>query len=264
MAVSLRASKKGLEIVDLARKKKGWTKTAPAWCDEALVGKAALRRFWRQTPILQENFVAICQAVGLDNWEELVDATQPSLIGQTSESLWWFELKAKIEEADKPLIDELVARIQQRSPDAIVKQQKVDLATAQLLQNWPSVESVLPADGDRSRSRSLGAIASPDSINRAKLIDLGGGCQVAAIVEMTPQSETEVQISLWVYPTGDAIYLPAGLQVMAIDESEQTVPQLQQQAGSGADSIELQFSIEPGELFAVQFLLGEAIVTENF
>ena len=206
--------------------------------------------------------MAICRAVGLPNWQELVDSTQPRTANLISESLWWFELRATIEEGDKPLIDELIARIRQRSPDVVVKQRKIDAAMAKLVRNWQSVESLVP--DRRVRSGSAGAIAPPGTVTRGKLIDLGGSRQVVAIVEMTPLSDVEVGISLWVYPTGDALYLPAGLQVMAIDESERAVPKLQQQAGSAADSIELKFSIEPGELFAVKLALGEAIVTENF
>ena len=72
MAVSLRASRQGLEIVDHARKKKKWTKRAAAWYEAALVGEAALKKFWQRIPIVQENFVAICEAVG-QKWEEIVD-----------------------------------------------------------------------------------------------------------------------------------------------------------------------------------------------
>ena len=73
MAVSVRASHKGLEIVDKARKKKNWTKRAATWCQEALVGEAALKKFWQRIPIVQENFERICKAVGIESWEEIVD-----------------------------------------------------------------------------------------------------------------------------------------------------------------------------------------------
>jgi hypothetical protein len=73
MAVSLKASRQGLELVDQARRKKGWTKTADAWSQAAGVALSTLKRFWRGMPIARENFVAICQAVGLENWKELVE-----------------------------------------------------------------------------------------------------------------------------------------------------------------------------------------------
>ncbi|MEP0859752.1 NB-ARC domain-containing protein [Trichocoleus sp. DQ-U1] len=72
MAVSLRASRQGLEIVDRARKNRGWTKRAAAWYEAAVVGEAALKKFWQRRPIVQDNFVAICEAIG-QKWEEIVD-----------------------------------------------------------------------------------------------------------------------------------------------------------------------------------------------
>ena len=83
MANSLLASEQGLEIIDQARRKKGWNKDAPAWIDAAndllkdtkngSVSRSTLQRFWRCKPIRQENFKAICKALGIDNWEKIVD-----------------------------------------------------------------------------------------------------------------------------------------------------------------------------------------------
>ncbi len=69
---SLKASIQGLEIIDKARKRKGWIKYAAAWCDQAKVAESTLRRFWRRVPIRDEHFTRICQAVRV-NWEDVVD-----------------------------------------------------------------------------------------------------------------------------------------------------------------------------------------------
>ncbi len=73
MADSLRASKQGLKTVDQARKLKGWTATAAAWCQEAQTSVATLKRFRQRSAIQQAAFVAICKAVDIENWEEIVD-----------------------------------------------------------------------------------------------------------------------------------------------------------------------------------------------
>ncbi len=73
MAVALRVSEQGLKLVDQARRKKGWTKIADAWLRAAETSPSTLKRFWRGMPIARENFIAICQALGLDNWEEIVE-----------------------------------------------------------------------------------------------------------------------------------------------------------------------------------------------
>ncbi|NEO99346.1 MAG: ATP-binding protein [Symploca sp. SIO2E9] len=74
MADSFKASARGLEIVDQARRHKGWKKTVTiAWWQSANTSQATLKRFWRKQPIEYSAFIGICQAVGIDNWEEIVE-----------------------------------------------------------------------------------------------------------------------------------------------------------------------------------------------
>lgn len=102
MADSLKASEQGLEIVDQQRKKKGWNKDASAWLDAANdllkstggnVSRSTLQRFWRKEPIRQENFVAICKAVEIEDWEAIINnPTQPTaspvLCSDSKEETW--------------------------------------------------------------------------------------------------------------------------------------------------------------------------------
>jgi hypothetical protein len=260
MAVSVRASKEGLAIVDLARKKKKWTKTAVVWYETALVGKAALRRFWGRIPINTENFVSICQAVGVNNWEAIVESTYESPPMQAPEVGWLLEVKATIAEVDKPLIDELIkliSYIQQRSPNAFVKTQKIDLGSIMLIENWQPVESVLPPSRTRSRSPVL-----EDSIGRGKEIDLGEDRTVVLVVERTLKSEEEVGLTIEVYPASNASYLPPGLSVKLINESETII--FQEQAGRTDDLIKIEVSLEPEELLGLELALGDVSITEYF
>jgi hypothetical protein len=75
MAATLRASKQGREIVEQARRKKGWTVTAKSWCDAAQTSVATLKRFRQGSPVQQDAFIGICKAVGIENWEAIVDDT---------------------------------------------------------------------------------------------------------------------------------------------------------------------------------------------
>jgi predicted NACHT family NTPase len=73
MALTLIASETGLEIVDRARKQKGYNKTnAVNWLEAAAVSRSSLDKFWARQPIKHENFVGICAAVGVD-WQTVVD-----------------------------------------------------------------------------------------------------------------------------------------------------------------------------------------------
>jgi hypothetical protein len=70
---SVRASEEGLKRVDRARRRMGWTKTrSKVWWLEANVAQATLRRFWKQR-ISLDGFIAICKAVGIDDWQEIVN-----------------------------------------------------------------------------------------------------------------------------------------------------------------------------------------------
>jgi hypothetical protein len=74
MADTLRASITGLEIVDRARRKKGWTKTLTlVWWQTAMSSRATIKRFWRQIPVQKETFINLCEAVGISDWQEIVD-----------------------------------------------------------------------------------------------------------------------------------------------------------------------------------------------
>jgi WD40 repeat protein len=98
MASTLSASLQGLEIVDRARRHKGWNKTELAWQTRADVSKSTLDRFWMQKPIKHQNFVAICEAVGVD-WEQIVDlpAIEPTNITR----------KSNLDRVNQPVILEL-------------------------------------------------------------------------------------------------------------------------------------------------------------
>jgi hypothetical protein len=73
MADTLRASIAGLERVDRARRKKGWTKTVTlVWWQTAMTTRATLKRFWRRMPVQKETFIDICEAVGISDWQDIV------------------------------------------------------------------------------------------------------------------------------------------------------------------------------------------------
>lgn len=70
---SLKMSTAGLEITEQARQHKRWDKTAEVLCGDALTSKATLKRFWRKQPIQRETFIRICQVLGVESWEKVVE-----------------------------------------------------------------------------------------------------------------------------------------------------------------------------------------------
>jgi hypothetical protein len=74
---SLRASDKGLEIINLARLKKGWSKTSDTWADLADISPGTLKRFWQKKSIRSDSFRGICSTVGILDWREIADFSLP-------------------------------------------------------------------------------------------------------------------------------------------------------------------------------------------
>ena len=89
MKRGLKLSKQGTEIVNLARKKKGWNKYERAWIDLAFTSESTLKRFFKGERISIDTFKAISQVVGIEEWQQLVDweDDDKSLASPLSETL---------------------------------------------------------------------------------------------------------------------------------------------------------------------------------
>ncbi len=76
-------------MIDEARKRKGWEALAAAWWQEANVSRATLKRFREKKPIQRVAFIAICRAVGIEDWKKVADNTDTDEISnlQKSESI---------------------------------------------------------------------------------------------------------------------------------------------------------------------------------
>jgi predicted NACHT family NTPase len=74
MAKSLIASDTGLQQVNDAREKLGWNRTDEKFLAAAGdISRATLNRFYAKQPIKHDNFVAICAAVGIKNWQRVAN-----------------------------------------------------------------------------------------------------------------------------------------------------------------------------------------------
>ncbi|MCG8365012.1 MAG: NACHT domain-containing protein [Pseudanabaenales cyanobacterium] len=69
---TIRVSQTGLMLVDKARRRKGWSKSSPAWRRLAFTSRSTLNRFWAGRAIRRDAFISICGAVGV-NWEYVAE-----------------------------------------------------------------------------------------------------------------------------------------------------------------------------------------------
>ncbi|RUT04047.1 hypothetical protein DSM106972_049610 [Dulcicalothrix desertica PCC 7102] len=68
----LTATESGLKIIEIARRKKGWSETDLAWAKAAKTSVETLNNFWQRLPIPQKDFEAICNALELIRWQEII------------------------------------------------------------------------------------------------------------------------------------------------------------------------------------------------
>lgn len=139
---------------------------------------------------------------------------------------------------------------------------------------WQTVEALLlteaanPAFSTRSTEHQENdTLHSAISLSAGKLIDLGmqlANHRVVLLVTLAAKADEEVDIRLRVCPTGEQRYLPPGLQLIVLDEAGATCPELQVQARSDDNWIQLEFSGEPGERFSVKLANGDVSITEDF
>ncbi|MEP1079314.1 ATP-binding protein [Leptolyngbya sp. PL-A3] len=70
---NLRASERGLETIKAAIQERGWNLQSARLYQTAKVSEATLKRFLRRIPIRRESFISICQSIGIDNWENVIE-----------------------------------------------------------------------------------------------------------------------------------------------------------------------------------------------
>jgi hypothetical protein len=130
--------------------------------------------------------------------------------------------------------------------------------------SWQTVESLLSQSGLRPMYAFRGS-EMVSGTRRAKLIDLGiqiANQPVMLIVEINPQLNQETNIRLQLHPTGNQVYLQAGVELKVLDEFGGIF--LEAQARSADNYIQLQFSGEVGERFSVKVGLDDGSITEHF
>jgi hypothetical protein len=118
MAATLRASTKGLAIVDKARRKKNWTKTSEVWFGLAHTSPSTLRRFWSGIAIQAGAFQSICQCVGIEDWKSIVDdgamavsCLEKNPTFKKRKQLLIFELDADFEGIDPQKLHAVIAQL---------------------------------------------------------------------------------------------------------------------------------------------------------
>ncbi|BAZ18641.1 NB-ARC domain-containing protein (plasmid) [Calothrix sp. NIES-4071] len=70
---SLKLTSDGYKRVDKARQSRGWNKTSPDWKQQCGISQSTLSRFLNKKPISLQNFISVCKAVGIEDWQSIAD-----------------------------------------------------------------------------------------------------------------------------------------------------------------------------------------------
>lgn len=127
---------------------------------------------------------------------------------------------------------------------------------------WQVIDELLTSQQLQPRSfRSNNALP----IDRGQKIDLGmqlGEHSVALVVTLPPEPDSEVDIQVQVYPMGNQTYLPPGLKLMLMDESEEVL--FKAESRESDNFLNFEFSSDLRELFSITVALGEVNVKQSF
>jgi predicted amino acid-binding ACT domain protein len=106
MAISIKASERGLVLMDQARRQRGWRKQESEWMKAAAVSPASVKRFWLGQAIKQETFIALCEAIGVD-WQEIAGIdTTTDVPGVVEKMKHLFIRTVELDLAKGPKLDE--------------------------------------------------------------------------------------------------------------------------------------------------------------
>ncbi|MBF2088502.1 MAG: pentapeptide repeat-containing protein, partial [Synechococcales cyanobacterium K32_A2020_035] len=121
-------------MVDKARRKKGWAKAEQAWAGLACTSTATLKRFWAGVTIASDTFRAICKAVGIEDWEAIVEFEDNSeSSAQISGKRLSFVISGSIEKVDKHTLDAIVALLNKKGGDTSIGIVDIDDGSIRLI-----------------------------------------------------------------------------------------------------------------------------------
>jgi Protein of unknown function (DUF1822) len=86
---------------------------------------------------------------------------------------------------------------------------------------------------------------------------------VLLILRQTKVSQYEVEIVLRLYPASESIFLLDGIKMVLLDESEQSIPQLEKQS-KASNWLQLRFKGNLGDKFSLKISLGKDSIIEKF
>lgn len=109
------------------------------------------------------------------------------------------------------------------------------------------------------------SVPGTNCIRGVKLINFSADeneSSVALVVALMQRIDQKIDIVLQIHPVGEQIYLPSGLQLIVLNESEEIL--IEPQSRKFDNSIQVKLDGSPGECFSVKVALDGSYIIENF
>ncbi|WP_204104625.1 MULTISPECIES: DUF1822 family protein [Spirulina sp. CCY15215] len=185
--------------------------------------------------------------ISCDRWQSL-----EQLLEKVGESI---ELSK--EKVGEPILSQNIGKVKAKLSHWL--QGAIDLGWQNLEELYPSQQLELAF---RFRGKVNGSPAKKMSVERGKYLNLQRAEeQIAILVGLAPTTNSEMDISVEIYPANTQSYLPQDLQLMILDEDEGTIMQAN---ARGTDRLQVKFSGEVGDCFNVKLALGDFSLMEFF
>ncbi len=124
---------------------------------------------------------------------------------------------------------------------------------------WEAVESIV---APKAAAMAFRKPSVEPIVERVKTIELDRlGERVFLFIGLCPASDGEIEIWVRFASAREDVRLPLDLEVKVLDEYDTVVMQARSR---GTRTLQLDFSVEPGEIFKVQIELGDFTMVERF
>ena len=182
----------------------------------------------------------------LREYKQLQDQKKPESIINLSQ--WW-----------QGMIDESWQLVEEIFPT----EPTLSFRSPRQIQKLPKIKGERESDSSIISHQDFNQL--PQGISRVKLFSWGkdhNQVTIALILQLDTNDREEIDISAKICPINTSLYLPPGLEIMILDETQK--PVLQAIANETNETIEFLFSGEPGEIFSIQASLKGNNIVETF
>ena len=129
-------------------------------------------------------------------------------------------------------------------------------------EGWQAIDALINPEANLA----LSTRNTESGAKGGKLINLGmqlGSQTVALLLNVTPETEEKLGVSIQLYPTGEQRYLPPNLKLILLSKAGKTLQSVESRSQDNYIQLKF-FKGEPGKRFSVEVSLNDVNIKEDF